>query len=178
MEENTDIPEDEHQEIDEETIQEEIAEEPADVIASLEAALQESKNETLRLHAEFENFQKRTLKEKNAAVSYAHESIAKDLLAVVDTFEQALISMEDGDDEKVASIKEGVELTFEQLKKALEKNHIKEVETKDGYDPNFHQAIMQVDSEDHETGEIVAVLQKGYQLKERILRPAMVSTCK
>ena len=174
MEENNEIPNDENQEVNEE----EVEVEGVDKVAELEAALVEAQNETLRLHAEFENFQRRTLKEKNAAVSYAHESIAKDLLSVLDTFDQALLAMGDSEDEQVASIKEGVELTYEQLRKALEKNHITEVGVEGGYDPNFHQAIMQVDSDAHESGDVVAVLQKGYQLKERILRPAMVSTCK
>jgi molecular chaperone GrpE len=150
-----------------------------EVTKRLESELEESKNETLRLHAEFQNFKNRMEKEKSAAVAYAHEAIAKDLLAVMDTFDQALVSMQsDEESEALSSIKEGVELTYEQLKKALAKHGIEEIGFEEGYDPNYHQAIMQVDSDEHESGDVVQVLQKGYTIKERVLRPAMVSTCK
>ena len=116
------------------------------------------------------------------AVSYANESFAKDILAVIDSFENALASIEDADEENssevLANMKKGVNLTYEQLKKILEKNHIKEVDCSGEFDPEVHQAIMQVESDAHEEGDVVQVMQKGYTIKDRILRPAMVSTCK
>ena len=75
-------------------------------------------------------------------------------------------------------MKEGVNLTFEQLKKILEKNSIKEVDCSGEFNPEVHQAIMQVESDKHEEGDVVQIMQKGYTIKDRILRPAMVSTCK
>jgi len=73
---------------------------------------------------------------------------------------------------------EGVKLTYEQLRKVLEKNHIKEISCEGEFDPEVHQAIMQVDSDEHKNGDIVQVMQKGYTIKDRVLRPAMVSTAK
>jgi len=149
----------------------------------LEAALAEAadyKDKYLRAHADFENSKKRLEKDKMNAVSYANESFAKDILAVMDSFENALASMEGNADssEVLEKMKEGVNLTYEQLKKILEKNHIKEVECEGEFDPEVHQAIMQVESDTHKTGDIVQVMQKGYMIKDRVLRPAMVSTCK
>ena len=149
----------------------------------LEEALADAadyKDKYLRAHADFENSKKRLEKDKSNAVSYANESFAKDILAVMDSFENAIASMDaskEGED-IVANIKEGVTLTFEQLKKILEKNSIKEVACEGEFNPEVHQAIMQVESEEHEVGDVVQVMQKGYTIKDRILRPAMVSTAK
>lgn len=151
----------------------------------LEAALAEAadyKDKYLRAHADFENSKRRLEKDKMNAVSYANESFAKDILAVMDSFESALASMESTGEENTSEVlekmKEGVNLTYEQLKKILEKNHIKEVVCEGEFDPEVHQAIMQVESDAHEAGDVVQVMQKGYMIKDRILRPAMVSTCK
>jgi molecular chaperone GrpE len=149
----------------------------------LEAALAEAaeyKDKYLRAHADFENSKKRLEKDKMNAVAYANESFAKDILAVMDSFENALASMEESEDssEVLEKMKEGVNLTHEQLKKVLEKNHIKAVECEGEFDPEVHQAIMQVESDAHQPGDVVQVMQKGYTIKDRILRPAMVSTCK
>jgi molecular chaperone GrpE len=151
----------------------------------LEVALAEAadyKDKYLRAHADFENSKRRLEKDKMNAVSYANESFAKDILAVMDSFENALASIEGADEENssevLANMKEGVNLTFEQLKKILEKNSIKEVSCEGEFDPEVHQAIMQVESDEHEAGDVVQVMQKGYTIKDRILRPAMVSTCK
>jgi len=158
------------------------AEETAEV-DPLEAALVEAadyKDKYLRAHADFENSKKRLEKDKMNAVAYANESFAKDILAVMDSFDNALASMEESEDssEVLEKMKEGVNLTHEQLKKILEKNSIKEVECEGEFDPEVHQAIMQVESDAHQTGDIVQVMQKGYTIKDRVLRPAMVSTCK
>jgi molecular chaperone GrpE len=151
----------------------------------LEAALAEAaeyKDKYLRAHADFENAKRRLEKDKMNAVAYANESFAKDILAVMDSFESALAAMENSTEENssdvLANMKEGVNLTFEQLKKILEKNSIKEVSCEGEFNPELHQAIMQVESDNHQVGDVVQVMQKGYTIKDRILRPAMVSTCK
>jgi len=134
----------------------------------------------LRNAAEFENIKKRMEREKEKSVAYAQEQFARDLLPVIDSLELALSSIpssEEGD-EHLAKLREGVQLTLEQFVKTFEKHHIKVIEIDDGFDPNFHDAVMQVDSEEHESGQIVQVLQKGYMYKERLLRPAMVSVAK
>jgi molecular chaperone GrpE len=160
-------------------------EESVEVADPLEAALAEAadyKDKYLRAHADFENVKRRLEKDKMNAVAYANESFAKDILAVIDSFENALTSIEGADEENSSEVlknmKEGVTLTYEQLKKILEKNHIKEVDSSGEFDPEVHQAIMQVESDEHNVGDVVQVIQKGYTIKDRILRPAMVSTCK
>jgi len=167
----------------EESQAEEVEEQIEVEVDPLEVALTEAadyKDKYLRAHADFENSKKRLEKDKMNAVSYANESFAKDILAVMDSFENALASMEESKDssEVLEKMKEGVNLTHEQLKKVLEKNHIKAVACEGEFDPEVHQAIMQVESDAHEEGDVVQVMQKGYTIKDRVLRPAMVSTCK
>ncbi len=153
-----------------------------DLLAQAQEEAAEWKDKYLRAHADFENTKKRLTKDKSTAVSYANEKFATDILAVIDSFDQALASIDDVDEshnsEVLEKLKEGVQLTHSQLKKILEKNHIKEISCEGEYDPNLHQAIMQVESDEHETGQVVQVIQKGYMIKDRILRPSMVSTSK
>lgn len=152
-----------------------------DPLEAAQAEAAEWKDKYLRAHADFENSKKRLEKDKNNAVSYANESFAKDILSVMDSFENALAAMNsnnESDSEAYTQMIEGVNLTYEQLKKILEKNNIKEIACDGEFDPEVHQAIMQVESDQHESGQIVQVMQKGYTIKERVLRPAMVSTAK
>lgn len=148
----------------------------------LRASVASWEDKFLRTHASFENSKKLLVKDKVAAVAYANESFANDILSVVDSFESALATIEATDTKESSDIldkiKEGLDLTYGQLIKVLEKNSIKAVECEGQFDPEVHQVIMQVDSEEHEVGDIVQVLQKGYTIKDRILRPAMVSTAK
>ena len=161
------------------------SEEKSQEVDPLEAAQAEAaeyKDKYIRAHADFENAKKRLEKDKMNAVAYANESFAKDILAVLDSFENALNSIESADKENASEVlekmQEGVKLTYDQLKKVLEKHHIKEIVCEGEFDPEVHQAIMQVESDEHKTDDIVQVMQKGYTIKDRVLRPAMVSTCK
>jgi len=153
-----------------------------DKIAELEAKLKESEDKYLRVHADFENIKKRLEREKYQAIDYASEKFAKDLLSPIDTLEMALAAEEAAkdmpSDELLGKLKQGVELTIKNFYTAFEKHDITTVDTDGEFDPNFHDAVMQIDSPDHEDGMIVQRLQKGYKLKERLLRPAMVSICK
>ncbi len=153
-----------------------------DELTQLKELVTEWEDKYLRTHADFENSKRLLAKDKAAAVSYANESFANDMLAVVDSFESALATIEATESEESSEvldkIKEGLDLTYGQLTKVLEKNGIKAVEVEGEFNPDVHQAIMQVESEDKESGEIVQVLQKGYTIKDRLLRPAMVSTAK
>ena len=148
----------------------------------LEAKLKEAEDKYLRVHADFENIKKRLEKEKYQAIDYASEKFAKDLLAPIDSLEMALAAEEASKDlpaeELLAKLKEGVELTIKNFNTVFEKHNITAVDTDGDFDPNFHDAVMQIDSPDHEDGQIVQRLQKGYTLKDRLLRPAMVSICK
>jgi len=163
----------------EQTVEEEIKELSAeDKIAELEAKLKESEDKYFRVHADFENIKKRLEKEKYQAIDYASEKFAKDLLAPIDTLEMALAAEEAADlpaEELLAKLKEGVELTIKNFYTAFEKHDISIVETDGEFDPNFHDAVMRVDNENYESGQIVQVMQKGYKFKDRLLRASMVS---
>jgi molecular chaperone GrpE len=153
---------------------------PQEQIAQLQEQLKQSEDKYLRVHADFENIKKRLEKEKYQAIDYASEKFARDLLAPIDSLQMALKSAQAdlGADELLEKLKEGIELTIKNFNSAFEKHDISVVETDGEFDPNFHDAVMQVDSAEHEDGQIVQELQKGYKYKERLLRPAMVSICK
>ena len=146
-------------------------------IASLEQQLKESEDKYLRVHADFENIKKRLEREKYQAIDYASEKFAKDLLAPVDTLEMALASANADLEasELLKKLKEGIELTIKNFVSTFEKHNILKIDTDGEFDPNIHNAVMQVDSAEHESGKIVQELQKGYMLKDRLLRPSMVS---
>ncbi len=150
-------------------------------IEELKAKVAELEDKYLREHADFENIKKRMEKEKAQAIAYAHEQFARDLLSVIDSLDQAKSSV-DGVDEVTPEIfeqlKEGIDLTLNQFQKVFLKHGIELVEIDEGFDPNFHEAVMKVDSDEHDEGEIVEVLQKGYKIKDRLLRSAMVSVAK
>ena len=167
-------------------VEEEITEiqenEEVSELEEMRALVSSWEDKFLRKHASFENSKRLLAKDKVAAVAYANENFAKDMLSVVDSFESALATIEstnnNDNNDLLSKIKEGLELTYTQLTKVLEKNSIKVIETEGEFDPNVHQAVLQEESQEHNTGDIVKVLQKGYTIKERVLRPAMVSTAK
>jgi molecular chaperone GrpE len=145
-------------------------------VAQAEEKAKEAEDKYLRTHADFENIKKRLEKEKYQAIDYASEKFAKDLLTTMDTLEMALQSANSEADpsELIEKMKEGIELTLKNMVTTFEKHDISVVETEE-FDPQVHNAVMQVDSEEKESGQIVQVMQKGYMYKERLLRPAMVS---
>ena len=157
--------------------EEEVCESEESRVEELEEKIKELEDQRLRDLAEFENIKKRMEKEKQQAIAYAHEQFARDLLAVIDSLDNALVSVDESanSDEALEQIKEGISLTLEQFKKVFAKHGIEMVDMEGGFDPHFHEAVMRVDSDAHESGEIVQVLQKGYKIKDRVLRPAMVS---
>jgi molecular chaperone GrpE len=153
-----------------------------DELAEVKAALAEAEEKVLRIHADFENSKKRLEKDKATAVAFANESFAGDMLSILDSFESAFASFDQIDPEDaaeaIAKIKEGMELTYNQTLSVLKKHGVEEVAGEGEFDPEVHQAIMQVESEEHESGHVVQVMQKGYTMKDRTLRAAMVSTAK
>jgi len=159
--------------------QEEIPE--VDEVEILKEKVAELEDQYLRVNAEFENMRKRLEKEKMNAVAYANEKFASDMLAIIDALDAASLLKESEDikpEELFEKVKEGIDLTVEQFKKSFEKHGIELVDVDGEFDPNFHNAVMQVDSEDKESGSILQVFQKGYKIKDRVLRPAMVSIVK
>lgn len=123
-----------------------------------------------RLMADFQNYKRRTEKEKNDIYAYANEKLILGLLEVIDNFERAVLS--ETADEKYA---EGMEMIFKQLKGVLEKSGLEEIKALgEGFDPNFHNAVMTEDNDKFESGSVTEVLQKGYTLNGKVIRPSMV----
>ena len=124
----------------------------------------------LRLMADFQNFKRRTEKEKNDIYAFANEKIVSELLNVIDNFERALTQAAEGD-----GFAEGMKLIFKQLQGVLEKSGVVEIEALgQDFDPNFHNAVMMEDSAEYESGKVTEVMQKGYMLNNRVIRPSMV----
>ena len=145
-------------------------------VEAAEAKAKEAEEKFLRTHADFENIKKRLEKEKYSAIDYASEKFAKDLLAPIDAMQMAKLSANGDLDaaQIVEKLQEGIDLTLKAFNKAFEKHDITEVEY-DVFNPDYHNAVMKVDSDDVESGQIVTVMQKGYKFKDRLLREAMVS---
>lgn len=143
----------------------------------LQKQIDELTDKYYRANADFENIKKRFEKEKVDLVNYANEKFARDLLPVIDALEMASNFNPEGD-EFAAKIKEGINITIDQFKKCFEKHGVTAISTDGEFDPNVHNAMMRVESDAHESGAIVQVIQKGYIINGRILRPAMVSVAK
>lgn len=123
-----------------------------------------------RLMADFQNFRKRTDKEKADVYSFANEKIMTDLLAVLDNFERALDS--ECKDEAYA---EGMKMIFKQLQDILTASGLEEIDAVgQDFDPNFHHAVLTDNNEDFDSGKVTEVLQKGYKLNGKVIRPSMV----
>ncbi len=154
----------------------EASEKECEITEDFELKYQEMREKYLRAHADFENAKKRLERDKSMALEYAYEKIALDLLPVIDALLGAHRSAIEVD--KESALTKGLELTMEKLHEVLAKHGIEGIECLEEFDPNFHNAIMQVKSEEKENGKIVQVLQQGYKYKGRVLRPAMVSIAK
>ncbi|RUM66709.1 MAG: nucleotide exchange factor GrpE [Sulfurimonas sp.] len=157
-------------------VMEEDLQEVDNEIERLKAEVAAMQDKYARVHADFDNIKKRLEREKYQALDYAQEKLAKDLIPVIDSLEGAIAAGESEAeaDEILEKLKEGVALTMKQFLSVLEKHGITQVSEDEPFDPNIHHAVQQVDSEDHESGEIVSTFQKGYKYKERTLRDAMV----
>jgi molecular chaperone GrpE len=150
-------------------------------IAALEAELAEEKDRLLRALAETENVRRRAQREREDASKYAVAGFAKDLLSVADNLRRALDSLPEGEarDERTRSLLEGVAATERELLGVFERYGIKRVDPKgDRFDHNLHQAIFEAERPGEPGGTIIEVLQPGYVLHDRLLRPAMVGVAK
>ena len=139
--------------------------------AALEDALSEANDKYLRLFAEYDNYRKRTAREKTETFANASAKVIEDLLPVIDSFERALES--ECSDE---NFKSGMNMIFGQLKTFLEKVGVTEIEALGlPFDPTVHNAIQQQSGTDTPSGCVSAVFQKGYRLGDKLIRPAMVA---
>lgn len=148
----------------------------------LEQKVAELKDHLLRALAEAENTRKRAQKEKEETAKYAIANFARDLVSVVDNLSRALETIR-GDDQSLSpemkALKEGILMTEKELLHALEKHGVKRVEPLgERFDHNLHQAMFEGESEDHGEGHIMHVMQVGYTLHDRLLRPALVGVSK
>jgi molecular chaperone GrpE len=148
-----------------------------DLEARLAAKDQESKENyerLLRVSAEFENFKKRTSRELEEFRKYANQSLIKEMLSVVDNLELAMNST-NGHKAIDQGLLQGLDMTHKEILKVFEKFDVKPIEAKgQAFDPTFHEAVMQEETDEYEENTVVNELQKGYLIHDRLLRPAMV----
>jgi molecular chaperone GrpE len=156
-------------------------ESPEAPLSELEKSRQEAADnydKFLRASAELENYKKRAIKELADAINYGNEKIIKDILPIIDSLERALdhavANSEDFD-----TFVEGLKLIYEKLLKTLEKHGVEKIDAVGmDFDPNFHEAMLQVESEDYEDNKIVEEFERGYLLNGRLLRPAKAAVSK
>ena len=159
------------------------ADQPADPLAEAERQAAEFKDKLLRTLAEMENLRKRTEREVADTRQYAIATFARDVLAVADNMHRALEAigseLRQSADAKMKSLVEGVELTERELLKVLERNGVRKFSPLgEKFDPNLHQAMYEVPDSDAAPGSVAQVIQAGYMLGDRVLRPAMVAVAK
>ena len=151
-------------------------EEVEDELVTLQNEVAALQDKYARVHADFDNIKKRLEREKYQALDYANEKFAKDIIPVLDALDGAIKAKDMEADAEVLleKVSEGVALTMKQFLSVLEKHGVTAVDEDEPFDPNVHHAVQQIDSPDHESGQIVSTFQKGYKYKERTLRDAMV----
>ena len=158
-------------EADEAEPQEDEAQEAADELEAVKKQLSEGVERMKRLQADFENFRRRTRQEKEELSNMVVQDFIKDLLPMLDNFDRAMAAeATDG-----AKFQQGVEMIYNQLAEILKNKGLEKIDTTDAkFDPNFHQAVMRVENPELEDESIAMELQKGYMVKGKVIRPAMV----
>lgn len=124
-----------------------------------------------RVQADFENYRKRAAREQERLVAHAHERLVRELLPILDDLERALEAAERHEE---AALVDGVKLVEQSLRKALEKEGLVEIETAGAFDPHVHDALLMRPSDESEPGSVLEVVQRGYRLGDRVVRPARV----
>lgn len=167
--ENTEATETKEEVVEEKTV-EELLQEKVD---KLEEELKQSEDKYLRLYAEFENFKRRKNKEIETNNVYKSQKVITEILPSLDNLERAL--QVESDNEEIKSLLKGVKMVYEGLLNALKAEGVELIETENAqFDPNYHHAVMQEEDSEKESGAILDTFQKGYKLKDRVIRPAMV----
>ena len=167
--ENTEATETKEEVVEEKTA-EELLQEKVD---KLEEELKQSEDKYLRLYAEFENFKRRKKKEIETNNVYKSQKVITEILPSLDNLERAL--QVESDNEEIKSLLKGVEMVYEGLLNVLKSEGVELIETENAqFDPNYHHAVMQEEDSEKESGAILDTFQKGYKLKDRVIRPAMV----
>ena len=172
------IDKEEKEDLKDENLEEDLNEETEKVVdvdnEELDNALKEKEEITSRLQslqAEFINYRKRVEKEKVSLVSYGVESLVLEILPVIDNFERAMDAEEDKED----SFFKGVEMIYAELIGVLKKNNIEEIDALEkSFDPEYHHAVGVEDSEEYDKDTVIRILQRGYIMEEKVIRPSMV----
>ncbi|QOY36198.1 nucleotide exchange factor GrpE [Anaerobacillus isosaccharinicus] len=142
-------------------------------IQVLQTEVAELNNRLLRMQADYDNFRRRTRLDMEAAAKYKAQSLIEELIPAIDNFDRALAVKVDSDDAK--SLLQGMEMVYRQLTDALKNEGLETIHAVgQSFDPHYHQAVMQVESDEHEPNQVIEELQKGYKLKDRVIRPTMV----
>jgi molecular chaperone GrpE len=142
-------------------------------IQNLTSKLEEADNRYLRLQADFDNFRRRTRLDIEAGEKYKAQKLVTELLPTLDNFERAL--QIEADNDQTRSLLQGMEMVYRSLIDALKKEGVEPIEAVGKeFDPNFHQAVMQGEDENFGSNIVSAEFQKGYMLKDRVIRPSMV----
>lgn len=150
-------------------------------IENLQVEFEKMKDQWLRAIAEAENIRRRALKDREEAQKFAVSNFARDMLSVSDNLQRALETFPSGNEvpEAFKAFMEGVQMTQTELLTIFERQGIKKINPlNEKFDPNFHQAMFEVESADHQPGTVLQVLQHGFVLHERLLRPALVGVSK
>jgi len=151
----------------------EVVDESAAQIAELQAKLDETENKMLRAQADFDNFRRRSRLDQEAAQKYRAQSLVSEILPALDNFERALQIEASNDQTK--SLLQGMNMVYNQLVQALQNEGVETIKSVgEQFDPHLHQAVMQVEDENYDSNTVIEELQKGYRLKDRVIRPAMV----
>lgn len=158
------------------------AEVPTDLTETLKAEIERLKGELnekqeryMRLQADFDNFRKRTAKEKTELAATIEQAFLKDLLPLLDNLSRATEAVETGEEVNIETLKKGIEMINQETVAAMGKHGLEPIDTEGkAFDPNFHQAVGRVADPDKEEGAIAAELQRGYIARGRVIRPSMV----
>ncbi|MBI4858255.1 MAG: nucleotide exchange factor GrpE [Acetobacterium woodii] len=162
---------------DEESTDETVVEaSPEDVLKEIVKEDEAILNRLVRLQADFENFKKRSQKEKTEMYQFASESFATKLLPVMDNLERAEAALADASEEAKGYI-DGLEMVFKQLKDVLKEEGLEEIVCEGPFDPNLHHGVAVGEDDEKEDQDIIDVFQKGYKFKGKVIRPAMVKVC-
>jgi molecular chaperone GrpE len=144
---------------------------PDDSLTKLEVERDEYLDLAQRVQAEYDNYRKRMAREQERLVAHAHERLVKELLPILDDLERALEAAEKHEE---AALVDGVKLVEKSLRKALEKEGLAEIETDGAFDPHVHEAMLTRPGDGAEQGSVVEVVQRGYRVGDRVVRPAKV----
>jgi len=145
----------------------------AEELEQLKIQAEENHQRYLRTQADFDNFRRRARQEKEDLAKYASQKLVENLVPIIDNFDRAIQSSKETQD--FDALAKGIDMVFRQFEGVLQSEGVKQIESiGQPFNPEFHQAVMQVESEEHEEGIVVEELQKGYMLNDRVIRPAMV----